>query len=34
MGIDPASGQTVAVSLKYLPTALAEQLGTNTVWVS
>ncbi|SAL56016.1 DUF2235 domain-containing protein [Caballeronia humi] len=33
MGIDPKTGQRVAVTLKYLPTALAEQLGTNMVWM-
>ena len=33
MGIDPKSGQRVAVTLKYLPSALAQELGTNLVWV-
>jgi hypothetical protein len=33
MGIDPVSGQRVAVTLKYLPATLAAQLGTNTRWI-
>lgn len=33
MGIDPQTGQRVAVTMQYLPAALSEQLGANRVWV-